>query len=153
MNNRYPNPWNFSNSDKNLISPNQKMRIEYGALGEIAMSAPLGADCYLIIDEKEKVNISNWAGGPAIWNTTSDKAAFPIWTKGRSQQLRLIDLHRKKIVTFARIFRVLELEKFEHSILKGMDSPIYKPEPLSFDIQTETIHNETELKIETIFPD
>lgn len=30
MNNRYPNAWNFSNSDKNLIAPNGKLRIEYG---------------------------------------------------------------------------------------------------------------------------
>ena len=32
MNNEYPNPWNFSNIDKNLLSQNGKYKIEFGEL-------------------------------------------------------------------------------------------------------------------------
>jgi hypothetical protein len=65
MINTYPNPWNFSNTDLNLISPNQQYKIEYGDLYEIAMGAPIGGSCYLYPKNK-KIKISNWAGGPII---------------------------------------------------------------------------------------
>ncbi len=37
MNIDYPNPWNFDNTDENLISPDGKYKIQFGALSEIAM--------------------------------------------------------------------------------------------------------------------
>ena len=147
MNKRYPNAWNFSNSDKNLIAPNGKLRIEYGEQYEIAMGAPLGAECFLIIEDNERIKISDWAGGPAIWNSESDKVTFPIWTKNRAQQIRVVDLNVEKIITFSQIFRVLELEKFENSKIIGVDSPIHMTKILKFDTQTEKRQTETELKI------
>lgn len=66
MSNRYPNAWNFSNTDKNLISKDGKYKIEYGEMYEIAMGAPLGAECFLIDNENNrKIKVCDWAGGPA----------------------------------------------------------------------------------------
>lgn len=36
MNNNYPNPWEFSNTDKEMLSPNQEYKIEFYNLNEIA---------------------------------------------------------------------------------------------------------------------
>lgn len=53
MNNEYPNPWNFSNIDENLLSPNGKYKIEFGDLYEIGMGAPLIGECFLIHNDKK----------------------------------------------------------------------------------------------------
>lgn len=114
------------------------------------MGAPLGAECFLIIEDNERIKISDWAGGPAIWNSESDKVTFPIWTKNRAQQIRVVDLNVEKIITFSQIFRILELEKFENSRIIGVDSPIHMTKILNFDTRTEKRQTETELKIKRL---
>lgn len=41
MTDKIATAWNFSITDKNLLSPNKEYRIEYGILNEITMGAPL----------------------------------------------------------------------------------------------------------------
>jgi hypothetical protein len=146
MNDKYPNPWNFSNIDKNLFSSEEGSKVEYGELFEIAMGGPLGADCYLVKGANKRIKISKWAGGPAIWNEIGNKVAFPIWTIDRSQKIRLIDLEANKVITFSKKFRVLDLEHFENEIIFGIDSPIYKPIEIKFDTSKE--NRETQKKLE-----
>ena len=146
MSNKYPNAWNFSNIDENLISKDGKFKIEYGDQYEIAMGAPLGAECFLIENENNmKIKVCDWAGGPAIWDKKRNRVIFPIWTTNRDQQIRLVDIEKNKILTFSKIFRVLEFIRFEGDIVLGVDSPIHKTKKLRFDLQTEKIYSEIEL--------
>ncbi len=146
MNNRYPNAWNFSNSDKNLVSKNGRYKIEYGEMYEIAMGAPLGAECFLLDTEtKHKIKICDWAGGPAIWNNNKNCVVFPIWTKNRAQQIRVIDIDLNKIFTYSQIFRVLELAEFKGETIYGIDSPIHKSKELSFDLMKHKVESEVPL--------
>ena len=138
MNNEYPNPWNFSNIDKNLLSPNGKYKIEFGELYEIAMGAPIGGECYLIYDDK-KIKLNDWSGGPIIWNEINEKIALPIWTKQRNQKIAIVDLANLTITTFKKEFRVLHFNKFLDNNLFGIDSPIYMTAKLNFDIDKEEI--------------
>ncbi len=142
-----PSAWNFGNGDSNLISPNGSYKIEYEHIGEIAMGAPLGGACYLTGDNIERIEVSYHAGGPVIWDKHKIRVAFPSWTKERKQKLTLVDIDQKKIITYAKQFRVLELEAFEGDIIKGIDSPIYKSEVVHFDIFYEPIEVEKELTI------
>ena len=138
MNREYPNPWDFSNTDQNLRSPNGEYRLEFGELNEIAMGAPIGGPCYLIFEDK-KIKINDWAGGPVIWNNTSDKVALPIWTKNRNQKISIVNIANMTITLFKKEFRVLHLDKFDGELIFGVDSPIYMTTELSFDIDREEI--------------
>ena len=138
MNNDYPNPWNFSNIDKNLLSPNGKYKIEFGELYEIAMGAPIGGKCYLIYENK-KLKLNDWCGGPIIWNETNKKVALPLWTKQRNQKIAIVDITVLNITIFKKEFRVLHFNKFLDNHLFGIDSPIYMTAKLNFDIDKEEI--------------
>ena len=145
MNYEYPNPWNFSNIDKNLLSPNGKYKIEFGELYEIAMGAPIGGECYLIYENK-KLKLNDWCGGPIIWNETNEKIALPIWTKQRNQKIAIVDLAHLTITTFKKEFRVLHFKKFLDNNLFGNESPIYMTATLNFDIDKEEIETIKQLK-------
>ncbi len=138
MNNEYPNPWNFSNIDKNLLSPNGEYKIEFGELYEIAMGAPIGGECYLM-HENKKLKLNEWCGGPIIWNESSYKIALPIWTKLRNQKISIVDINNQTITTFKKEFRVLHFKKFIDNNLFGLDSPIYMTTQLNFNIDKEDV--------------
>lgn len=145
MNNEYPNPWNFANIDKNLLSPNGKYKIEFGELYEIAMGAPISGECYLILDDK-KLKLNDCCCGPIIWNNSSNKIALPIWTKQRNQKISIVDVTNLTITTFKKEFRVLHFNNFLDNYLFGIDSPIYRRTTLNFDIEKEEIETIKELK-------
>ncbi|MGQ8867956.1 hypothetical protein [Myroides sp. TSA_177.3] len=138
MINTYPNPWNFSNTDLNLISPNQQYKIEYGDLYEIAMGAPIGGSCYLY-QKNKKIKISNWAGGPVIWDETSTRLALPLWTSERKQQIGIFDLINSTLTIYQQPFRVLQLSHFDDRYIIGIDSPIYQSKAVHFDYTKEVI--------------
>ncbi len=140
-----PTPWNFSNTDKNKLSPNGKYKVEFHNLYEIAMGAPVGGECYLIYGNN-KIKLSEWCGAPVIWNATSDKVALPIWTKQRKQKIAIVDISDFTITIFNKEFRVLQFNKFIDNVLSGVDSPIYMPKKLTFDILNEKIEAIQQLK-------
>lgn len=140
MNNIFPNPWNFSNSDKNLVSLNKKYRIEYSELHEIAMGAPIGGECFLISNDI-KIKLSDFCGGPIIWNIESSKIALPIWTKNRDQKIGIFDIGSKTFTVFKRKFRVLQLNSFIDNKITGIDSPIYQSEKIEINTTTEIIES------------
>jgi len=131
MINTYPNPWDFSNTDINLISPDQQYRIEYGDLCEIAMGAPLGGNCYLVLNN-QKLKIHDWVGGPVIWNEASTRLALPVWTFERKQQIAILDLIHLTITIYQQPFRVLQLSHFDDTCIIGIDSPMYQSKEVRF---------------------
>lgn len=134
--NTYPNPWNFSNTDANLIAPNQQYKIEFGDLYEIAMGAPLGGGCYFLF-KNQKNKLNDWAGGPVVWEESGSKVAFPIWTSKRKQQLAIFDVTTSTLTTFQRLFSVLHLTHFKGDTIVGVHSPIYQPEVVTLHLQQE----------------
>lgn len=138
MNNNYPNPWEFSNTDKEMFSPNQEYKIEFYNLNEIAMGAPIGGECHLLIHQK-KVKLDNWAAGPIIWNKTNDKVAFPIWTKNRNQKIVIVNIKNFIITIYKKEFHVLHFYSFENDTIYAIDSPIHIPKKIVFDTNFEDI--------------
>lgn len=141
----YPSPWNFSNNDANLTSPNLQYKVEYDDLYEIAMSGPLGACCYLLF-ENQKVKLHDWASGPVVWEESGNKVAFPIWTQKRKQQLAVFDLTTLTLTTFQHLFSVLHLTHFKGDTIVGVHSPIYQPEILTINLNQEPVENSLRLK-------
>ncbi len=141
--NTYPNPWDFYNGNKELVSPNELNKIEYSDLGEIAMGAPLGGYCEWTNQNGEKIKLSGWFGGPAIWNTNGTKIAIPTWTrkflKGTVQQISILDIEKREIIRFKKIFNVLDLRTFDQNEICGYDSPIYRTKTVKFDLTKERI--------------
>lgn len=138
MGNNYPDPWNFSNTDKNLVSPNGKYKVEFGDLHEIAMGAPISGKSFLILGDK-RIKLNDQTGGPIIWNESSDKVAMPVWGKDRLQRILVADITNLSIAVFERKFRVLQFKKFDADILSGIDSPIYMTTDFHFDLNNEKI--------------
>ena len=140
MRNDYPNPWDFSNSDKNLISPNQNGKIVFSELSEIAMGAPISGQSFLIINNAA-IKLNDCTGGPIIWNESGDKVALPIWTKNRKQKIAIVNLNDLTITIFKKVFSVIQFCKFDNITLSGIDSPIYKESLFNFDFNKENIES------------
>ncbi|MAD96108.1 MAG: hypothetical protein CMB99_02165 [Flavobacteriaceae bacterium] len=139
----YPNPWDFQNESKELISPDQENKIEYSDLGEIAMGAPLGGYCEWVDKNGIKTKLDEWFGGPAIWNTEGTKVAIPTWTrkflKGTVQRLSILDINEREIIKYKKTFDVLDLRRFDKNEIYGYDSPIHKTKTVKFDLTNERI--------------
>jgi hypothetical protein len=146
MKNNNPNPWDFSNIDKNLISPDGHFRVEFYNLNEIAMGGPIGGECYLISPTDDRIKLNDWCGGPIIWDDSSRKLALPIWTLNREQKIAIVDIENNTITIYSRLFRVLDLRTFDKNIITGYDSPIHKTSNVEFYILKEKAESVAELK-------
>jgi hypothetical protein len=139
----YPNPWDFHNNGKTLLSSDNFHKVVYYDLNEIAMGAPIGGQCFLETTDKQKFKIHNWCGGPPAWETDGQLLAIPIWTrnflKGTVQQIGLVDTKTKELKIFSKTFRVLDLRSFDKKVIFGYDSPIHKTTAITFDIEKEKI--------------
>ncbi|HEV2831376.1 MAG TPA: hypothetical protein VGW31_05285, partial [Hanamia sp.] len=62
MDDNYPNPWNFSNSDNNSTSFDGQYKIEFGDLIEIGMGAPIAGQCFLTTKNDLKILLNKWCG-------------------------------------------------------------------------------------------
>lgn len=144
MNDTYPNPWDFSNADQNLISYDGQYRIEFGELNEIGMGAPLGGQCFLVTNTNDKILLSQWCAGPIIWETKRNKVALPVWTrkflKGTVQQILIADIETRTLTVYSQTFNVLDLRTFDNDKISGYDSPNYKTKTLSLDLSRMKIH-------------
>jgi len=132
-------PWNFSNEDKNLFSPNGHYRLEYGVLSEIAMGAPVGGNCFLVYPDHSKRKLHDRAGGPAVWETAGFRVALPVWTVRRDQRLAVADLDARTLTIYAQKFRVLALQTFDQGLIAGQDSPIHLMATVRFDTAKEPV--------------
>jgi hypothetical protein len=145
----YPNPWDFHNSDKALVSTDNYHKVAYYDLNEIAMGAPIGGKCFLETHDNKKVKIHDWCGGPPAWETNGQLIAIPIWTRkfleGAVQQIGVLDTKTMVLKIFAKNFSVLNLSSFDKSTIYGYDSPIHNTKTVTFDIQKEKL--ETTIKL------
>lgn len=145
----YPNPWDFHNTDKKLVSADHYHKVVYYDLNEIAMGAPIGGQCFLETADNKKLKIHDWCGGPAAWETDGQLVAIPIWTrkflKGTVQQIGVLDTRNMELKIFRKTFRVLDIRSFDRTTIYGYDSPIHKTETVTFDTEKEKI--ETLIKL------
>lgn len=147
----YPNPWNFHNTDKTLISVDNYHKVVYYDLSEIAMGAPIGGQCFLETSDKKKVKIHDCCGGPPAWETSGQLVAIPIWIrkpfKGTVQQIGVLDSRNMELKIFKKIFRVLDIRSFDIATIYGYDSPVHKTETVTFDIEKEKIETRINLTL------
>ena len=143
MTETYPNPWDFHNTDKKLISSDNIYKVVYYNLNEIAMGAPIGGQCFLETIDNKKIKINDWCGGPPAWETDGQLLAIPIWTrkilKGTIQQIGIIDTKSMELKIFSKTFRILDIRSFDKKIIYGYDSPLFKKTTVTFDIENEKI--------------
>ncbi|TRW22852.1 hypothetical protein FMM05_16495 [Flavobacterium zepuense] len=137
----FSDPWNFHNSDKGLISPNGLYKVIYHNLNEIAMGAPLGGKCFLEIGENQKFKINDWCAGPPVWDVSGHYLAIPVWMKvafrGTIQKMGVLDLNTLELTIFSKTFKVLDLHSFDGKIIKAINSPVFKPADVIFNIENE----------------
>ncbi|WP_322549141.1 hypothetical protein [Flavobacterium psychraquaticum] len=135
----YPNPWDFQNSDKKLVSTDNIHKVVYENLNEIAMGAPIGGKCLIEKNNGQKIKINDWCAGPPAWETEGQLLAIPIWTrkffKGTVQQIGIVDITTNELKIFSKTFNVLDLRSFDKGIVYGYDSPIHKKKVVNFDTE------------------
>jgi hypothetical protein len=140
---KYPNAWDFPFENSNGLKNENIAVLQYSNVNEIAMGAPIGGHCELVINGLNKFLIDKWCGGPAIWNENGLKVAIPIWErsffKGTFQRIGILDLENFSLTKYKKKFRVLDLRTFTYSMIKGFDSPIHRMKTFEFDIEKESI--------------
>lgn len=102
------------------------------------MGAPLGGISYLTFKDKI-VTINNRTAGPVLWSDNSQKIALPIWTENRKQRILIVDVNTWVATLYKNEFRVLHFESFIDDYLKGIDSPLCKPEILGFNLNSQKV--------------
>ncbi len=136
--NQYPNAWQFSNADKQTLSPNKKYRVIYGNLEEFAMGGPIGGACRLVDEENRSYLIDECCGGPPVWSA-DNKVALGKWFGNTTQQILVLDPIVMEITVYKGLFVILNLREFEGGVIKGIESPIHEPEHVMFDTQPAEI--------------
>lgn len=143
--NKYPNAWDFSNIDQQAHSPNKRYRIEYSNLNEFHMGSPMGGECYLVGNNNEKCLIDEWCGGPPVWSQ-DNKVAIGKWVANGIQKIYLVDPVKMEITVFKEVFTIVNLRDFADGIIRGVESPVYKPMDIVFDTQTAKIEETIKIK-------
>lgn len=145
----YPNPWDFHNTDKIMLSADNYHMVVYYDLKEIAMGAPIGGKCYLENSDERKIKIHDWCGGPPAWEISGQMLAIPIWTrkflKGTVQQIGVLNIRNMELKIYKKTFDVLDIRSFNKTMIYGYDSPIYHTKTVSFDIEREKIETIVDL--------
>jgi hypothetical protein len=119
-----PDPWQFQNTDKALVSPDGSQKLVYYDLSEIAMGAPIGGPCFLESDGHPKIKINDWCAGPPVWEKAGRLLAVPIWTRnaesGITQRIGIVDTHKLTLTVFKKKFRVLDSVHLTGLLLQDM---------------------------------
>ena len=144
----YPNPWDFCNGNKEMSSG--KNRIEYLGKMEIAMGSPLIGSCQWIDENDIKTFLGGSFAGPPIWNEEGTLVAIPKWTKkflkGTVQQITILDIVEKEIIQFKKTFKLLQFTGFKNEKINAIDSPIYNPLKIEFDLKKESVKSRKKIK-------
>lgn len=120
-------PWEYK--DVELPSPDGTITASIRDPMEIAMGAPTDGDLAL------SNGMSRIRCNPSmVWSSDSEYLAVPEWTKDRKQRLLIISISRRQSRYAPGEYRVLELESFDGSTVKGIDSPIHMPKAVEFDV-------------------
>ena len=140
-------PWVVGPGSLEQTSPDEKSAIKFTRLNEFRMSSPLGGDCLLEIKEGEnsgEYKVPAFVGFPGVWESEGDNFALPIWiiiqnqdeqeSETIFQRLGVVNALQKTLTIYEEEFGVLHIKSFEKGIVSGIDSPIYEPKELKFDI-------------------
>lgn len=74
-----------------------------------------------------------------LWSDNSQKIALPIWTENRKQKILIVDVNTLVATLYKKEFRVLHFESFIDDHLKRIDSPLYKPDILNFNLNSQEV--------------
>ncbi|MBB4638983.1 hypothetical protein [Longimicrobium terrae] len=119
-------PWSDTAS---LISPDGRTTASIEDAGEIAMGAPTSGTLIL------STGLTVERCSPSmVWSDDSRYLAVPRWNLDRRQQLVIIDAREGAVRALPEIYRVLQLESFDGGIVRGVDSPIHRTQPVAIAI-------------------
>lgn len=120
-------PWDH---EVTSVSPDGSKTARIEKAMEIGMGAPTRGTLFLSTGlVLEDCNPS------MIWSDDSRYLAVPRW-EGGSQRLAVIDTSTQQVRESNSLYRVLELTSFSGGIIGGLDSPVYRPQPISVDISS-----------------
>lgn len=112
-----------------LDSPDMSKRATLIEPSEIAMGSPTCGE--LSVSNGQSASNCN----PSIvWSENSRFLAVPQWFD-RKQRLLLLDTDSRKRAFAPEWFSVLELHAFSNGIVTGIDSPLYQPRRIAFDVR------------------
>jgi hypothetical protein len=139
-------PWNFPNE---FTSPSGQQCLRYNSLGEFSQGSPLNGECFWVLPDSLPVQLPGIYGGPPVWNDTGQRVALPLWQPsmlgGTKQHLAVLDTQSRRLVVFQQSLQVLHLHAFNGLLVTGLDSPVYNPKPLLFNLETAAIKHVFEL--------
>lgn len=120
-------PWDY---EVTLVSPDGSKTARIEKAMEIAMSAPTRGTLVLSTGL-----VLEGCNPSMVWSDDSRYLAVPRW-EGRKQRLVVIDTWTQQVRQSNPRYHVLELTSFSGGIIRGLDSPVYRPQALSVDIST-----------------
>ena len=104
---------------------------------EVAMGAPTDGplEVFIYKNRSEPIIKVDSCNPSFVWSEDGKFLAVPQWDmRDRTQRLIIIDVEKRHTNPIPGQFHVLQLESFENSIVKGVDSPIYMPKSVEIDV-------------------
>lgn len=132
--NPYPiSPWSDS---AERLSPDGQYLAAIVEAGEIGMGAPT---CGELVVSRDLPGGSilvriQFCNPSFVWASDSRALAVPRWTRKNLQHLCIVSLPSGRVEIVADEFQVLELHDFAGGIVRGVDSPVYRPRRLSISV-------------------
>jgi hypothetical protein len=127
-------PW-INSADCN--SPDGRFRATISNASEVGMGAPTSGKL-VIYDNHQHGRICAWleSCNPSfIWSSDSQAVAVPQWTSNRKQRMCIVLVPSGRVQTVLDEFDVLELHAFVDGVIRGVDSPVYRPRHFEFSVK------------------
>ena len=147
-------PWTVNNFHENLKSPDKQYQVMIKTCKQFEMGSPWQVDYYLQnTANNQEILISDLAAAPLLWNQTSNYFVFAQWYKKATsnfnhywfQRLCLFDIANMEKIIFKEQFEIVQLERFNTYVIKGVDVP--KDKYFSFNVFSNEVYLTEKLKL------
>jgi hypothetical protein len=132
------------------ISPNDDRRFIFGEVKEYSMGGAYACPCYISVPNSHPRLLHNMCAGFPVWSLDNTKVYFPIWTHSKEnylrQQIAFYDFPANELSIFEQSFSTVTLKNLTGNMLEFIESELFRPNKITFDLSVEKIAGTTEVE-------
>ncbi len=132
-----------------ITSPNGTHQFVFGEVQEYSMGGAYACPCYVSIADSHPRLLHNMCAGFPLWSLENAKIYFPIWSYSkenyRRQQIACYDISSNKLSIFEQMFSTISLKSLTENKLEFIESELFNPKKITFDLSSEKIAETSEI--------
>jgi hypothetical protein len=132
-----------------IFSPDGERQFIFGEVQEYSMGGAYACPCYVSIADSHPRLLHNMCAGFPLWTSDNAKIYFPVWTLSkenyRLQRLACYEISSNKLSVFEQMFSTISLQTLSENKLEFIESELFNPKKITFDLSSEKIAETTEI--------